>query len=82
VKNTPVHKAKFQRKLGFSSRERKILEALIMYRTPHAAARVLHIKDTTIRTTLYRIRQRYDRAASFLDEYSKYKKEMPLRKYL
>ena len=53
-----------------------------MYRTPHAAARVLHINDTTIRTTLYRIRQRYDRATSFLDEYSKYKREMPLRKYL
>jgi len=82
VKNTPIHKPKFQRKIGFSDRERQILEALMMYRSVHSAARVLHLKETTIRTTLYRIRSRYDRAAAYLDEYSKYKKEMPLRKYL
>jgi DNA-binding NarL/FixJ family response regulator len=82
VENMPIHKPKFQRKIGFSDRERQILEALMMYRSVRAAARVLHLKETTIRTTIFRIRHRYDRAALYIEEYHKYKKEMPLRKYL
>jgi len=78
----PVRKPKFQRKIGFSERERQILEALMMYHSVRSAARVLHIKEATIRSTVFRIRIRYDRAALYIEEYHKYKKEMPLRKYL
>jgi len=79
---SPVKKPKFQRKFGLTDRERQILDALAMYRSVKSAAKVLHIKQATIRTTLFRIRLRYDRAADFIEEYHKWKKTMPLRKYL
>jgi len=79
---SPVKPPKFLRRIGFTDREREILKAVAMYRRVHSAAKVLHLKDATIRSTLFRIRLRYDHAAEFIDEYSKWKKEMPRGKYL
>ena len=79
---SPTKKPKFQRKFGFTDREVQILKALAMYRSIESAAKVLHVKPITIRTTLYRVRLRYDRCREFIDQYHKWKKEMPLRKYL
>lgn len=79
---SPVNKPKFLRKIGFTDRERQVLKAIAMYRSIHAAAKVLHLKDATIRSTVFRIRLRYDRATDFIDEYHKWKKEMPRGKYL
>ncbi len=79
---SPVKKPKFLRKIGFTDRERQILKAIAMYRSVHSAAKVLHLKDSTIRSTLFRIRLRYDHSTEYIDEYHNWKKEMPRGKYL
>lgn len=79
---SPVKKPKFVRKFGFTDRELQILKALAMYRSINSASKVVRVSPGTIRTTLYRIRRRYDNARSFIDSYHRWKKEMPLRKYL
>ena len=79
---SPVKKPKFLRKIGFTDRERQILKAIGMYRSVHSAAKVLHLKEATIRSTLFRIRLRYDHSTEYIDEYHNWKKEMPRGKYL
>jgi DNA-binding CsgD family transcriptional regulator len=79
---SPVKKPRFVRKIGFTDRERQILEAIAMYHRINSVAKVLRIKSATVRTTLHRIRVRYDISVNFIEEYHKWKKEMPKRKYL
>ena len=82
MKMSPTKPPKFLRRIGFTDRERVILKALAMYRSVNSTARVLHLKPATIRSTVFRIRLRYDHAALFIEEYHKWKKEMRRGKYL
>lgn len=79
---SPVKKPKFQRRFGFTDQEVKVLKALAMYHSIKGAAKVLHMKVGTVKSTLFRIRLRFEKATEFLEQYHKWKKEMPRGKYL
>jgi DNA-binding CsgD family transcriptional regulator len=75
-------KPKTRRGFGFTPREIEILNALATYRSIPTAAGVLGIEGSTIRSTLYRVRERFDDASEFIREYRAWSGKMPRRRYL
>jgi DNA-binding transcriptional LysR family regulator len=74
-------KPKTRRGFGFTPGEIEILNALATYRSIPTAAGVLGIEGSTIRSTLYRVRERFD-ASEFIREYRAWSRKMPLGRYL
>jgi DNA-binding CsgD family transcriptional regulator len=74
--------------VGFTVREREILEAIIEAsnrgdtKPLRWAADKLAIEYTTVRNTLQRIRNRYWKAKQFIQDYRDYQKKMRGRRYL
>jgi len=74
--------------VGFTDRERQLVEALIKHvglgrRNPlRHAAEEAGMEYSSARNTLYRLRNRYDKARLFIEEYRNYRKKMKGRRYL
>lgn len=74
--------------VGLTVREHEILDAIVEgikneYPRPlHYAADKLAIEYATARNTLQRIRNRYWKAKSFIQEYRDYQKRMRGKRYL
>jgi len=74
--------------VGFTDRERELVEALIKYmRLGHKnplryAAEEVRMEYPSARNALYRLRNRYDKARLFIEEYRNYRKKMKGRRYL
>lgn len=68
--------------MPFSKRDQELLQLLSEVGSIEEAAKELRIAEGTVKTKLYRLRQRYDKSQDFIREYRYWKAKLPLRKYL
>jgi len=74
--------------VGFTVRERQLVEALIEFiKLGHKnplkwAAEEVGIEYATAKNALYRVRNRYDKARHFIQDYRRYRQMMRGRRYL
>ena len=77
---TALHMSQIPRIVNFTEKEEQVIDALVATGSYERAAERLRMQVGSLRAIMFRIRRRYDRAKTFVDECERKQRMLPRKK--